>query len=67
MMVELLSGAALIEAAQYQILDWDSLQATKKVNASLHKSRVSRANTKLLSGTRDFVDPTRLAPTFPRR
>ena len=31
MMVELLSGAALIEAAQYRILDWDSLQATKKV------------------------------------
>ncbi|TKA52584.1 hypothetical protein B0A53_04594 [Rhodotorula sp. CCFEE 5036] len=52
MMVELLSGAALIEAAQYKILDWDSLQATKKEHATL--------STRLVSLRRSLAVETRL-------
>lgn len=55
MMVELLSGAALIEAAQYKVLDWDSLQATKKVRL-LAQISGSRAD----PGVQNFVRNTQL-------
>ncbi|GAA5881845.1 hypothetical protein JCM3774_003055 [Rhodotorula dairenensis] len=41
MMVELLSGAALIEAAKCEIMDWDTLQVTKKEHSTLSARLVS--------------------------
>ncbi|GAA5977151.1 hypothetical protein JCM10908_004875 [Rhodotorula pacifica] len=52
MMIELLSGAALLEAAKYDVLDWEALQSTKKEHTTL--------STRLTSLRRSLAVETRL-------
>ena len=34
-MVELLSGQAVVEAREYEIMDWEEMQSTKKVRSRM--------------------------------